>query len=119
MIDDPVVWIAAIIALVLVVVFAIRKGYNIKLKKGDVEANFQKNDPARSDAAISVGRGMKVANSTVGDITGMSVENSGETSTGPEQPVDVLDGAKIKDSEIGDVSGVTNTSSRRRSPSKK
>lgn len=92
-------WILIAVLVAIVVVFALSRGYNVKLKRGDVEAHFEKSTDG-SGPGVSVGKGMKVKGSRIGNVSGI---RGGAEAKGR---VDVLDGASIKDSEMGDVTGV-------------
>ncbi len=59
---------------------------------------------APQGAGISVGHGLTVTNSRIGDIAGIKV--SGEGQVVAPGPIDVARNACLKDAEVGDIAGV-------------
>jgi len=59
---------------------------------------------APQGAGISVGHGLTITNSRVGDIAGVKV--SGEGQVVPPGPIDVARDARVQDAEVGDIAGV-------------
>ena len=110
--NDPTVYIILIVVLALVVGFAVWRRYNVVLKRGDTELRLEQPsesagartaaDRGAAPAGVSVGQGMSISNSKVGNITG--VKAMGRVS--PIPSVDVLSGAKAENAEIGDITGV-------------
>ncbi|HVM83259.1 MAG TPA: hypothetical protein VMW18_05170 [Candidatus Binatia bacterium] len=106
--NDPTVYIILIVVLALVVGFAVWRRYNVVLKRGDTELRLEQPSenagagPGAATAGVSVGQGMTISNSKVGNITG--VKAMGRVS--PIPSVDVLSGAKAENAEIGDITGV-------------
>ncbi len=102
-------WGIGIIVLALAVFYALHKGYNVKLKRKNMEAIFQKNGSEPTHSDISVGKGMKIQGSKTGDISGIKTKISGKAPTDAlDSSVNVLENADIDDSEIGDISGIKN-----------
>jgi hypothetical protein len=64
-------------------------------------------EDATHGAGISVGHGLTITNSRVGDIAGVKV--SGEGQVVPPGPVDVARDARVQDAEVGDIAGVKTT----------
>lgn len=60
-----------------------------------------------SGGGISVGEGLIIKNSRVGDIVG--VKASGDAAINPPGRIEVARGAHIEDAEVGDVAGVKKT----------
>lgn len=101
-------WAIGILVVALVVVYALRKGYNVTLKRKNIEARFQKNTTASDHPHIGVGEEMRIKNSKTGDISGIKATASGGSPAASEASVDVLQKAEIDDSETGDISGIKN-----------
>jgi hypothetical protein len=103
--DDPTTWIVAIIVVGAVVAFAIWRGNFVEFQAKPFKLRFKRDAPApgAEGSGISVGKGMKITGSKVGDIAG--VKTSGPA--GARAPrVSVGEGARIEDSEAGDIAGV-------------
>ena len=117
--NQILLWGIGFIILALVVLYALRKGYNVKLKRKDMEASFQKNDKEPTHSHISIGMGMKIQGSKIGDISGIKTKTSGGSPTATsDSSVDVLKNSDIDDSELGDISGIKSEQESKDVPSK-
>ena len=103
--NQILLWGIGFIVLALVVLYALHKGYNVKLKRKNMEASFQKNDKESAHANISVGKGMKIKRSKTGDIEGIKTSGAPPSATSVSS-VDVLENADIEDSELGNIGGI-------------
>jgi hypothetical protein len=103
-------WTIGVVVLAIVVLYALGKGYNVRLKRNNMEASFEKNDKRPAQASVSVGKGIKIQGSKTGDISGIKADTSGGSpTTAAAAPIDVMQNAKIDDSELGDISGIKTT----------
>jgi TIR domain len=59
---------------------------------------------APRDGSISVGRGLTITNSRVGDIAGVKVSGPGDVA--PPGRIDVAREARIHDAQVGDIAGM-------------
>lgn len=99
--DVPWLWGLLIVAVAGVVAFAIWKGRGLKISKNDSGLGIEVEKADSPQAGISVGRGIRIENSTVGDVSG--VKNSEAT---PGGSVDVAHNARLENARVGDISGV-------------
>ena len=85
--------------LTLVVLYALWKGRGLVISKSSIEVKG-----AESRGSVSVGKGLVIEGSKVGDVAGVIAKNA----AAPAMPgdIDVLDSARIKDSEVGDVAAI-------------
>ncbi|MGH6892582.1 MAG: hypothetical protein ACREEP_10015 [Dongiaceae bacterium] len=99
--NDPVVWVVLIAVVAAILGFALWRRYNVVLRKGDTELRLERSSEDGS-TGITVGKGMRITGSQVGDITGAKVAG------GDAKPVsaDVASGARIENSKVGDIAGV-------------
>lgn len=101
MLDNPYLLALFIIIAAGVVIYAVRSGYNVKLKSGDHEASFESNSTSADESGISVGDGLEI-NGEVGNVTGVKA-TEGATNT---DSIDVLKNAKIgSGAKVGDITG--------------
>ena len=71
---------------------------------GTSPADSGHREAAPQGAGISVGRGLAITNSRIGDIAG--VKMSGVEQVVPPEQIDVARDARITDAEVGDIAGV-------------
>lgn len=110
--QDPVVWIVLIAAVAVVFALAVWFGRGITVRKDDkgFELTVQESNPQSkqnssqqsNNQGVSVGEGLVIKGSKVGDIAGIK----GASQSGENQPVTVAKNAQIEASEVGDIAGV-------------
>ena len=99
--DNPLVWIIAILALAVVVIVALWKGQMVEVELKPLRLKFKRHG-GDGTGGVSVGSGLKVENSKLGDIAGVK----GAGAALPEGSVTVAQGARIAGSTTGDIVGV-------------
>ncbi len=103
--NHPVAWVVLIAFVAAAVVFLVWRRYTVVVRKGDVELRLER-PPDGGSADITVGKGLKIKGSQVGDITGAKI-----TGGDAKLPAaDVASGAKIENSKVGDIAGVVQES---------
>jgi hypothetical protein len=101
--NDPTTWIVAIVVCGAVVAFAIWRGNFVEFQVRPFKLRFKrKPSTAPEDGEISVGKGITVSRSRVGDIAGIKTSKSISTQG---VRLSVGDAAKIEASEVGDIVG--------------
>ena len=97
--QDPVVWIVLVVAVSLVIIFAVWKRRGVKGGAGgatfEITSEQQKTD-------IKVAQGAKLEQVKAGDIAG--VKGTGIAADGSN--VEVANGLQAKEAELGDIVGV-------------
>jgi hypothetical protein len=103
--NDPTTWIVAIVVFSAVVAFAIWRGDFVEFQLRPFKLRFKRHSRASApeDGEISIGKGITVSRSRVGDIAGIK---SSESIPTQGVRLSVGDAAKIEASEVGDIVGV-------------
>lgn len=102
--DNPIVWIVAIVATAIVVVFALWKGQVVEVELKPPRLRFKRRGGGE-DTGISVASGMTIENSTTGDIAGVKTSAPhGPAETGDR--VSVAQGARLSGARTGDIVGI-------------
>jgi hypothetical protein len=99
--DEPWIWVLAIVIGGAVLLFALRRGGNVRARVGGVslESDARKEPETAEVSVLDKGR---IRESKVGDVTGIS----GAPTPAGTARVEVAKGAEISGSEVGDISGV-------------
>jgi hypothetical protein len=105
--DNPIVWIILIIVVGLVVGYALWKGRGLKIRKDKNGISIETEGEKPGMQNISVGKNLKIKNSTVGDIAGKKIEGV-DASPDSKENIDVLNGGTIERSQVGDIIGSEN-----------
>ena len=101
-------WILLVLVIGGVVALALylRRGLILRKDKKGFLIQVEKDEPApASESGIQVGKGARIEGSTVGDISGLKVEGSGDVDA-HGQSINVFEDGKLKDAKVGDISGV-------------
>jgi hypothetical protein len=99
--DNPWIWVLAIVIGGAVVLFALRRGGNVKAKVGGISLESEARKEPET-AEVSVLDSGRIENSRVGDVSGVS---GAAIPPGPSR-IEVGKGAEITGSVVGDISGV-------------
>lgn len=103
--DNPIVWIAAIVATAVVVLVALWKGQLVEVELKPPRLRFRRR--GAGDGGVSVGAGLTVENATTGDIAGVKSTGRGDGAAAPSGvQVTVAQGARISGSRTGDIVGI-------------
>lgn len=100
--NSPAVWIVLILAVAIVVIWAIVKGRSLKISSGKVNLNLAPSDPVT--AKIDVASGLDASGGKIGNVSGVKAEAGSRFPTAHE--INVLKQARLKNVEVGDITGV-------------
>ena len=94
-----------VVGIIILGCLALWLGRGLKIRKDkngiSLEIDAVKTEES-SKHNISIGKDLKIEDSTVGDVAGIK----GEAVPDSKQDIDVLNGGKVKNSKLGDIVGV-------------
>lgn len=96
--QDPVVWIVLVVAVSLVIVFAVWKRRGMK---GGVGGATFEITPEQQNTDIKVAEGAKLEQLKAGDIAGLKGRGADAS-----RNIEVGKGLQVKEGELGDIVGI-------------
>lgn len=105
--SDRVIWLALIAVAGILLIFGLYKSYKIRIQKGDTFIDFDRPAKTVPPLVVDVGVDGKIADSTLGNVTGYQTSGENIHDGNPVSNVDVLRNAEIRNSELGDIVGVS------------
>lgn len=103
---NPNIYIAMVVAVAVVVVVALVLGRKVSISKDDKGIHVETGAAERGQGSkVSVGDGLKIESSNVGNISG--VRQEGNASAAEASEVSVAKGAELKGSVVGDITGMS------------